>query len=662
MRRIVMPALVLVTGLAVGLGTTAQAAAPPQPSRPAKPAPAAASAETFTLPTGDRVAWSPGQAKPSRIEPGKGRERVNFSSFTVGEHVYVLPSDALPKVTSGELDRRLFDLEALHRLNVTDARLAKLPPQPGPTAPATSAAEEAHTLTVTLLDRNGEVPTNFWGFIRDMDSDYEVFIDQPSLQVELPEGRYVLDTQTTVETPTGPETARIVQPLVGLDKDTTITVDGRVAQPVELTAPNPTAELADGDISFRRFNPSVGWVYGGSMWLTGHRVFTAQIGPAVPADELEVYVSAQWAQPSAEPQPWLRYLNTPYIYAVLWREPVFPTGLHRAVSESELATIDSQQFASATGSRAEYQLRSYVGDGLSFGLGVYAFDLPSTVMLHVSADPVRWESLFIEHTVPPEPSATLNVLTRKPAGPYAAGRTYREVWNNGVLGPEIPAWTRPAPDFYYGTEPWPWFARWGDTMVVGSSMLSDRSGHSNDWMWVSAENARTALYRNGELVAETSAYGYLDVLTLDPATGAFRLETSFERPLADVSTKVSSVWRFRSGHAADDRVAALPVSTIQFAPAVNERNQVAWQPTYAVPVTVQRQAGSTAGPVRTLDVDVSIDEGQTWIDTKLTRTGTNRWLASVSTPDGDHVSIRARSTDSAGNTVEQTIVRAYGLS
>ncbi|GAB3414496.1 hypothetical protein [Flindersiella endophytica] len=562
MRRTVMPVLVLVTGLALGLGTTAQAAVSAQPARPSS---------------------------------------------------------------------------------------------------QTTTRTETHTLTIEVLDRNGEPAQNSGTVLVGLDSDFEMPVDGPSFQADLPEGRYLLDAQITTATANGEERTRLVQPLIDLDRDTTISADARLGRPLEVTLPEPSAKLANGQIHFRRFVDGKP-VYGSAFALLDlDHHFTAQLGPAVPAEEMEVYVDGQWGKPSGATEYEMRFFNTPYIYGLMWREPAYPTGLRKTVTDAELATVTSRQFSSATGSRSRLMPGASLG-GISSSPGSFRFDLPATVTLHLSSGDVRWSANFYEHAPPFDPtqgSVELNYLGTARSRSYVAGRSYRETWNSAVLGPQIPTWLRPAPDL--SDDPWPWFARNGDLIAVQTPLLSDRSGHVNlQAPYAGVENPRTALYRDGTLQQEFLSYGYIDAYGLDPAPGSYRLETSFERPLADISTKFSAAWTFGSAHT--DGPAALPVSTIQFAPAVNERNQVTWRPTYTVPVTVQRQAGSTAGPVRTLDVDVSVDDGQTWIDTKLTRVGSNRWLATVSTPQGTHVTIRAKSADTNGNTVEQTITRAYGLS
>lgn len=60
-------------------------------------------------------------------------------------------------------------------------------------------------------------------------------------------------------------------------------------------------------------------------------------------------------------------------------------------------------------------------------------------------------------------------------------------------------------------------------------------------------------------------------------------------------------------------------------------------------------------------MQVSYD-GATWQRTTLRLTGDQRWMALLKHPkDATLVSLRATARDSEGNSVEQTVIPAYGL-
>jgi hypothetical protein len=64
--------------------------------------------------------------------------------------------------------------------------------------------------------------------------------------------------------------------------------------------------------------------------------------------------------------------------------------------------------------------------------------------------------------------------------------------------------------------------------------------------------------------------------------------------------------------------------------------------------------------MRDLDLDLD-DEGATWQRVPLARAG-DRWRAKLFPATAGSVSLRAEASDVAGNSVRQTILRAYRLS
>ena len=81
-----------------------------------------------TLVTGDRVSVRTldGERVP-HVEPAAGREDIPFSVYRAGDHLYVVPADAVPLLNAGRLDRRLFDVAALLSFGYDDARRSDLP-------------------------------------------------------------------------------------------------------------------------------------------------------------------------------------------------------------------------------------------------------------------------------------------------------------------------------------------------------------------------------------------------------------------------------------------------------------------------------------------------------------------------------------------------------
>jgi hypothetical protein len=58
---------------------------------------------------------------------------------------------------------------------------------------------------------------------------------------------------------------------------------------------------------------------------------------------------------------------------------------------------------------------------------------------------------------------------------------------------------------------------------------------------------------------------------------------------------------------------------------------------------------------------VSYDDGQTWRPVTLAKNGTGAWTAQFDAPQSGFVSVRAKAWDDKGNSINQEVIRAYGL-
>jgi hypothetical protein len=103
------------------------------------------------------------------------------------------------------------------------------------------------------------------------------------------------------------------------------------------------------------------------------------------------------------------------------------------------------------------------------------------------------------------------------------------------------------------------------------------------------------------------------------------------------------------------------VQAVRFAPDLDERNAAPAGQEFRIPVRVQRQAGAAPAGCASLTVDVSYDDGRAWQRVRLVGTGPDRVDVLTHPTGAGFVSLRASATDTAGNTVQQTIIRAYRL-
>ena len=115
---------------------------------------------------------------------------------------------------------------------------------------------------------------------------------------------------------------------------------------------------------------------------------------------------------------------------------------------------------------------------------------------------------------------------------------------------------------------------------------------------------------------------------------------------------MSGTWTFRSGHAAKD----VPVTllTVRMSPALDDRNVAPAGRPYAIPLTASAR-------VTTMAAEVSYDDGHTWQSVPVRGSGA-AWVATVRHPAAaGFVSLRIHARDHAGDTVTQTVIRAYPI-
>ncbi|HEX6469848.1 MAG TPA: S8 family serine peptidase [Streptosporangiaceae bacterium] len=280
---------------------------------------------------------------------------------------------------------------------------------------------------------------------------------------------------------------------------------------------------------------------------------------------------------------------------------------------------------------------------LSFGTGV-PMRLPAAQAEFVTPQVTYSRSLFYGSS--DETLLQSGMLDATPAA-YEAGGESAETWNAAVTGPAF---------LTSGG------ARTGDAFTYsGDGLFSDaESGH------VGRDGRATGtieLDRGGTVVASGELRGGLASLaaTLPASTATYTLKVSARRQAADaaLSTGLDTVWTFGSGHTASQQ--ALPLLAARFAvPGLGDDNRAAAGATVSLPVQVIRNPGAPSSAVSGLTVQASNDDGKTWQTVPVAASG-DGWLATVSNPASGFVSLRASAADGAGDSVVQTIIRAYAV-
>ncbi|MCZ4507640.1 S8 family serine peptidase [Streptomyces sp. ActVer] len=223
-----------------------------------------------------------------------------------------------------------------------------------------------------------------------------------------------------------------------------------------------------------------------------------------------------------------------------------------------------------------------------------------------------------------------------------AGKAPSEEWLRQVV--------RPATSERYGLS-----QRTGDKLALRVPELSDATPGHYASVDGAQDTAKGTLYADGKLVGNSvlGGYGTFDV----PATKAsyrFVLDAQRKAGWATYSTSTHTEWSFASAHT--NQQTALPLLSVDYGlDGLDLLNRAEAKRKSKLELSVRDQkSGITA---RELKAWVSYDDGASWKTVKV-RDG----KAELKHPKGaEFVSLRVRAADREGNTVDQTVLRAFGL-
>lgn len=236
------------------------------------------------------------------------------------------------------------------------------------------------------------------------------------------------------------------------------------------------------------------------------------------------------------------------------------------------------------------------------------------------------------------------------------GTTRAIAWNAAVAGPGFAGTTSDELGQNH-----PWACRLGNLLNIRLPLLSDAADHPRPAQADGQlDTGSTQLYRNGSVLGTTALPGR-GVFYAGAAEGAeYRLTADVTRdhPEWPLSTRVSGSWTFHEQEGQTEGCRALPLLAVRFAPPVDLRNATSGGREVSFPVTVTRQDGPAV--ITSPEVEISYDDGASWQPVAVRPDG-GRWTATVTHPAGGFATLRAKATDANGNSVEQTVVRAYRI-
>jgi subtilisin family serine protease len=487
---------------------------------------------------------------------------------------------------------------------------------------------ESYEVTVAHLGRDGAPAEGYVTVLASWDGKIARTLPASTgtVRTRLPKGRYAVLSAITGPDGTGYATTMLAQPTLDVAGAATVTLDSRKGEPLSVSVPRADAGQAFAEVAASAIATGRTVEVG-----TLGRTFSGLYAAAVDAGTSAGFVSRVTATFEAP--------DTAYLLGWLTEDHMI-TGMSQQLTAADLATVRADHGHEASGTTGRKLAWPVLPDTLMGGFAhPLPFALPATRTEYYNAGGrMRWFRSFDEMTADEYVTTTV-----APPLSYKAGQAYQEQWSRGVFGPTVAS---PAYEHQ-------WVTRTGDKLLVLAPLYGDGVGRAG---YSGIATGRITLLRGGTRVAELS--GLNGEFEVPPEPADYRLEMVAQRAgPATLSTEVRVAWTFRSGHVEGEEAVRMPLSTVQFAPPVDSENAAPAGRPATIPVTVTPQPDSAAAPNASLRVEASYDDGKTW--TLAEHTGDAVILRHPAAPG--YVSLRATAEDESGNTVEQTVIRAYKL-
>jgi hypothetical protein len=214
-------------------------------------------------------------------------------------------------------------------------------------------------------------------------------------------------------------------------------------------------------------------------------------------------------------------------------------------------------------------------------------------------------------------------------------------------GPEL---AELQPDRQTG-DPLPWAYRQGDKLTFEVPMFGSSDPSTFTFM-DDTNTGTTVLSRDGEEIGRNDAPGR-GVFDIPRGGGRYTLvsEAAKSGPEWPLSVRTKASWTFQTSPS--KRRAPLPLLDVRFDLPLDGYNTA--HGGMSGFVTAVQQTGPSH--VMRMSVEVSFDDGTTWQPAPVKRDG-SRWKVDLPAGSG-FASLRATATDTAGNSVTETMIRAY---
>ncbi|MEW1699579.1 S8 family peptidase [Streptomyces sp. NPDC091278] len=382
------------------------------------------------------------------------------------------------------------------------------------------------------------------------------------------------------------------------------------------------------------------WYPGGSFTTLGLPVLS------VPSGEATALLRRLTTGPVT--LAWQATAKSPYAYNLAFPEDgaVRSEKTYR-VRDDRLGRTDSRYGSAGTAADFMYFPAAHRPDGTTVSFGsLETVAAPGTRTDYYSTGDTAWSETIGS-------SFPFGELMSGARHAYRPGERRTERWYDGVLAPTAPRDTT--------GEELLVAERQGNLIGFSAALWGDGTHHAEPGSFGDIGNLR--LSRDGKVVGGTGwPSGAFEV----PAeAGAYTLELNSMKLGSKVwnrSTSVNSAWKFTSKLDETVYSQGIPILFPRYDLPEDGLKTLAATDGQHIGLTVTGHAGYTPAALTSATLSYSYDGGGTWTEARVSRQG-GRWTATVNHAgaSGKPVTLRTELTDAHGNSVTQTVVRAYDV-
>jgi len=233
-----------------------------------------------------------------------------------------------------------------------------------------------------------------------------------------------------------------------------------------------------------------------------------------------------------------------------------------------------------------------------------------------------------------------------PAHVFRAGHTYHDVWGSAALSTasdSVRSGDVITPDIQPDSESSP-----GHIGNLTNGLIDGLSG--------------TITLRQGKSVIGTGSIANQPTFKVPAAAALYTLSAraKLNVPWSTLGTSAQATWTFRSSHVSGTSSATLPLWDARISGAFNALDQAPAGKPFRLVIAPDLPLGSPTAKITAIAVRASFDDGKTWHRLTLRPAGPGTWTTTITPPKGAaFVSLSDNLTDAAGNSAQQTVIRAY---